>query len=93
MCSLLGAGKSRSFSCGSLPLTPHIPESGGFRKGLKHPERKYFGIHLLDKTDPGFVVPSGAAQVSLTLLGQKSWDGGQEKGEVVAGEEGSKQRC
>lgn len=51
-----------------LPLKLHIPESAGFRKGWKHPERKYFGIHLLDKTDPGgFVVSSGAAQVSSAL--------------------------
>lgn len=83
LCSLLGAGKSSSF-CGSLPSALPIPESGGFGNGSKHPEKKYFGTHLLDKTDPGgFVVSSGAAQVSSALLSQKTGNGGQEKGEVV----------
>lgn len=91
LCSLLGAGKSRSFSCGSLPLTLHR-SSVVSREGLKHQERKYFRIHLLNKTDPGFVLSSGAAQVSSSLLCQKPWNGEQEKGEVVAGEN-SQQSC
>lgn len=91
LCSLLRAGKSSSF-CGSLPSALPIPESGGFENESKHPEKKYFGTHLLDKTDPGgFVVSSGAAQVSSALLSQKNREWRAGKGRSGGEEEDSQQ--